>query len=141
MITKNLNKNELNIPETMWHIVILQLNQQIDTTRYDRYWTREIMDKANVDDFMFFALSEDLVEKFEEDGILFADGINNYCDCLVLAYDADSLDYKQCEKLVEWLDNRLLKPVDDDLKELYIRLKEYAVKATELKTGISFDFR
>lgn len=62
--------------------------------------------------------------------------INDVCGSCLDAYDVEYFDAKQCEKLMEWLEDRLQAPCSSRLRHLYDTLLEYAKRAVELGTGV-----
>lgn len=66
----------------------------------------------------------------------FIDPVNDLCDTLLDDGDVDFFDAKKCALLIEWLEDRLKKPCPNRLREVYLRLLDYAKRAVELGTGV-----
>lgn len=76
----------------------------------------------------------------DEDKLLlnkdFVDGINTICNSLLDDGDVDYFDTTKCALMEKWLSDRLMKPCEPRLAELYTKLMEYAVKAVKIGTGV-----
>lgn len=83
------------------------------------------------------------IEQFpidEEDVALlcndFVEPIDKACGSLLDCGDVDYFDVEQCEKLKNWLDDRLTRPCPDRLCQLYDVLLDYASRAIDMRTGL-----
>lgn len=83
-----------------------------------------------------YELSEEDENLLDED---FINPIDKLCNALIDPYDVDYLNADQCKLMLTWLQQRIKKPMDPRLEEIYHKLIEYANKAIELNTGIVFD--
>ena len=89
----------------------------------------------DVEEFYF---DEKMAEALENDGFLTEmwDNFNAMFDW----GDCDFFPAEKCVMLKGWIEKRMSKPTNDDLKEFYTVLLQYSERAIQNDTGISFDF-
>ena len=66
----------------------------------------------------------------------FVDQVNDLCGTFLDYGDIDYFDSAKCIKLKSWLESRLEQPCHLRLRELYVVLLGYAMRAIELGTGV-----
>ena len=85
-----------------------------------------------------YYFDENIAELLENDGFL-----TEMWDKLDALFDWGDCDFflpEKCIVLREWLKKRLEKNCNNDILEIYEIMLDYANKAIENDTGISFDF-
>ena len=90
---------------------------------------------GNVEEYYF---DQAIANALETDGFL-----TEMWDKLDALFDWGDCDFflpEKCILLKEWLENRLSQDVNSTLKPVYETMLDYANKALENDTGISFDF-
>ncbi len=85
---------------------------------------------------LFF--DEDVSDKLEADGFLIA--MWKECDALFDWGDCDFFYPDKCVKMIRWLKQKLSGDIEEDLRQVYEKMLEYAEKAIEHDTGLYFDF-
>ncbi len=113
-------------------------------------WIRVAMDKSSVrqgaggspyvdgdlkEEFFF---DEEVARRLEADGFLTA--MWKECDALFDWGDCDFFNPDKCKRMIIWLKQKLSGNVEEDLKQTYETMLEYAEKAIEHDTGLYFDF-
>lgn len=93
------------------------------------------VDGSNMEEFFF---NEQAARLLEQDGFL-ADMWNDV-DAMFDWGDVDFFYPDKCMKLKDWLEKRLSGKLNDTVRDVYIKMLDYADKAIEHKTGIAFDF-
>ena len=77
-----------------------------------------------------------------DDAALFLDDIDDIdrkCNSLLDYGDVEWFDAKQCKKLLEWINERLKKPIIPRYEKLLCVLKDFCSRAIELNTGVIID--
>lgn len=85
-----------------------------------------------------YYFDEAIAEALEEDGFLL--DMWRQLDALFDWGDCDFFLPDKCRLFKEWLEQRLAREVSDILRPVYSVMLDYANKAIEYDTGISFDF-
>ena len=85
-----------------------------------------------------YYFNEDIAKALEKDGFL-VDMWNKF-DAVFDWGDCDFFLKDKCILFKEWLQSRLDKDCIDEIKEVYKVMLDYANKAIEYDTGMSFDF-
>lgn len=93
------------------------------------------IDGTNVKSLYF---DDDVAKKLDEDGFLTEMWSN--LDALFDWGDYDFFQVDKCVKFKTWLEQRLKRPIDNQLEFIYISMLELANLAIQYDTGLSFDF-
>jgi len=64
------------------------------------------------------------------------DSIDVACNALLDYGDADFFNCKKCEKLQDWIDDRLKSAISPRYREILGVLKDYCTRAVEYNTGM-----
>lgn len=93
------------------------------------------VDEENSEEFYF---DDEIAKELEEDGFL--SEMWSKLDALFDWGDCDYFSPERCVKFKEWLEQRLKRPADGRLKQVYGTMLKLADLAIERGTGMSFDF-
>lgn len=114
-------------------------------------WIRVALDKKDVhcgyslgntyvegNNIKKFYFDDDVAQELEKDGFL-----EEMWDKLNALFDWGDCDYffpQKCKIFKAWLEQRLKKPTNTQLKFVYEKMLDLANLAIQCNTGISFDF-
>lgn len=93
------------------------------------------VDGPHMEEYYF---DENVAMILENDGFLLE--MWKKLDAMFDWYDCDFFNYEKCIKFRNWLEERLRKEVDKNIKPVYVTMLDYAKKAINANTGIYFDF-
>ena len=85
-----------------------------------------------------FYFDKVIAEKLEADGFLTA--MWKECDAVFDWGDCDFFYPDKCRIMADWLIRKLSGQTEEDLRQIYEKMLEYAQKAVKHCTGLYFDF-
>ncbi len=116
------------------------LYKSYNNVQFNKFgWPIEIEPVESNPSIEYFILENDWddVDLFFDDGAI--DEIAEKCDSLIDYGEDDYFDAGKCRILLEWINERLLKPAAPRYKEMLEVLKDYCQRAIALNTGVYID--